>query len=85
MMIYSVVAQEHPQDMMTVDEEHSRTRLTREHTREHGSREPAIMEHYKTLYYLIIYSVYDATLQVHGIIHNLLLFPFALISSLKTR
>jgi hypothetical protein len=28
---------------------------------EHGSEEPLITEHYKTLYYLIIYSVYDAT------------------------
>jgi hypothetical protein len=43
-------------------------------TVEHGSGEPVITEHYKTLYYLIIYSVYDATLQVYGITHNLLLF-----------
>jgi hypothetical protein len=59
MMIYfKMVAQEYPQDRMTDD----------------GSGEPIITAHYKTLYYLIIYSVYDAALQVYRIVHNLLLF-----------
>jgi hypothetical protein len=52
-------------------------------TREHGSGEPAITEHYKTLYYLIKYSVYDATLQVHGIIHNFTSLFFCFDSILK--
>jgi hypothetical protein len=39
--------------------------LTRIH--KDGSGEPVIKKHYKTLYYLIIYSVYDVILQVYRI------------------
>jgi hypothetical protein len=49
-------------------------------TTRHGSGEPVITEHYKTLYYLIIYSVYDATLQVYRI--YILLLSFSLPSFL---
>ncbi len=52
-----------------INEEHDTKNMV-----EHDSGEPVNTAHYKTLYYLIIYSVYDATLQVYRIIHNLLLF-----------
>ncbi len=50
---------------------------------QHGSGEPVNTEHCMTLYYLIIYSVYDATLQVYRIYMPFTFFCFALISFSK--
>jgi hypothetical protein len=63
MMVYSTAAIEYPQECTNHDE-HDK----------HGSGEP-VTEH-NDIIPLAIYNFYDATFQVHGMIHNLLLFSF---------